>query len=178
MTTSLQLLAPRPWASRKHPSTYTRSTAAHIQRVSLSLLTLASSRQWTDPLFTTYISPDYHAEFEHAGGVPLHTWKAYIEHHERLAERYPDYRFDCLDSVSDVFEKTGSGSVYLLLRVVGQPMGVVRESVIVMYWERVGAVREEEVGKVEGVDEGEEMGKGERWRCVGQKVVRGMLWNA
>ncbi|KAF2164443.1 hypothetical protein M409DRAFT_25321, partial [Zasmidium cellare ATCC 36951] len=124
MSTSLQLLAPRPWASRKNPSTYTRETAKYIQRISLELMALASSQQWTHPLFQKYISPSYHAEFDHAGGVPLHTWQAYIDHHDRLAEKYPEYRFEALDSVSDVYEKNGTGSVYLLLRVTGQPSSV------------------------------------------------------
>lgn len=180
MTTSLQILAPRPWASRKAPSTYTRPTALHIEKISLQLLSLTSSRNWTHPLITQYISPTYHAEFDHACGVPLHTWKAYVEHHERLAGRYPQYRYEALDSVSDVYDKGGTGSVYMLLRVHGQPVGVLRESIIVLYWERTGGgVTEigEDVGmKREGKEE--EMRGNERWICVGQKVVRGMVWNA
>lgn len=62
----------------------------------------------------------------------------------------------------------------MLLRVTGQPSSVVRESIIVMYWERVG----EGEMNVEGNAEEEEERKRETWRCVGQKVVRGMLWNA
>lgn len=101
------------------------------------------------------MNADFHTEFDHANGVPLNSWKDYVEHHERLAAEYPAYRFEILDSVADVYEDSGAGTVYLLLRVEGHPADVIRESTLVMYWQR----------------------RDDQWLCHGQKVIRGMNWD-
>lgn len=150
---SLDLLNPRPFASRNHA--WISETAKQIEQTSLELIRLASSREWKNPVFG-HITPDYKAEFDHSDGVDLDSWDAYVKHHERLATANPEYRFESLDSVADIYENTGTGSVYILLRVTGHPVNVVRESIIVMYWKR----------------------EREEWKCHGQKVIRGMLWNA
>lgn len=150
---SLDLLNPRPFASRKHA--WISETAKEIEQISVELIRAASARDWSNPLFK-HVVPEYKAEFDHSDGVDLDSWDAYVKHHERLSTSNPEYCFETLDSVADIYENTGTGSVYILLRVTGHPANVVRESIIVMFWKR----------------------EEDDWKCTGQKVIRGMFWNA
>ncbi|EME43949.1 hypothetical protein DOTSEDRAFT_24059 [Dothistroma septosporum NZE10] len=150
---SLDLLNPRPWASRRRVPA--GAIADTIDKWSQELIIAASNRDWTNPSLRR-ITPDFRAEFEHSNGIPINSWAEYRGIHEGIAADFPDYRFQTLDGVAEVDEKRGTGAVWLLLRVEGHPKDQVRESIIVFNWRCTD----------------------ETWVCYKQKVVRGMLWDA
>ena len=151
-TSSLELLNPKPWASRKHA--YTSETARELEDVSVKLLQAASARDWANVAFAKYILPDFVAEFDHSEGKSLDSWQAYVAHHERIATANPEYSFEVLNTAADVYESSGKAIIYLLLRVSGHPKNVQRESIMLMHWRR----------------------KQNEWRCYKERVIRGLHW--
>lgn len=43
-----------------------------------------------------------------------------------------EYRFEAMNASAQVFEASGTGTVHVLLKVVGHPRAVVRESVVIV----------------------------------------------
>ncbi|PIA93965.1 hypothetical protein CB0940_04652 [Cercospora beticola] len=152
MDKSLEVLNPKPWASRKH--TYTSETAKTLESLSRQIMEAATARDWQNTLFTKYVAPKFIADFEHSAGQVLDSWQAYIEHHERIASQNPYYGFEVLNTAADVYELSGKAIIYVLLKGFGHPKNVQRESIMLMYWRRR-----------EGL-----------WRCHKEKVIRGLHW--
>ncbi|KAF7195184.1 hypothetical protein HII31_03390 [Pseudocercospora fuligena] len=152
MGKSFDLLNPKPWASRRH--SYTSETAKQLEALTEQLLVEASNQDWRNPIFR-YMDPEFTAEFEHAGGRVLDSWQVYIDHHNKVAEANPGYRFEVLNIAADVYEASGSAVIYALLKVFDHPKDVVRESIILMQWRR----------------------SHNEWKCYKERVIRGMDWN-
>lgn len=129
--TSLDLLGARNWVTQE---AYTTSSpvGAELERLTTEILEKASRQQWDDPLLFQHVVPDFIGEFDHSNGEKIDSFAAYRAHHGKLVEENPEYRFYPMNVSAQVYGSNGTAAVHVLLKVVGHPRDVVRESVVIV----------------------------------------------
>ena len=135
---SLSMLLSQNSASTKSGHTDRSSTVHLLEELSSNMIHRINTRDWTHPDFKDILTEDYVAYLEYQEEPVLRGREAYIDGYRAFAEANPSYSIELVSVNADVHEKSGTAGVWMLLKVVGHPSDVLRESVTIAYWRRKG----------------------------------------
>lgn len=121
-------LSSKPSASQeKSPS------AIHIEDLCARAANVISTRNWDDQILLDHFAPDFEAFVEHSDTPVVRGAKDWMKVYAKLAADNPDYRNEVVSMISDVDEKAGTATVWMLMRIFGHPKDMVRESVTIIH---------------------------------------------
>jgi hypothetical protein len=151
-SSSLSILAPKPWVPQLDPSKSTSPDAALLENLSRQLINCFCTQDWNNPLLQL-ATPNFSAYIDHAE-ARVRSFDEHVEFHKALHAAHPEYVYEVDNVSADVDDGKGLASVWALLTVTGYPAQIRRESLTVLSWRRR---------------------KG-KWRCYKQLGIRGVNW--
>ena len=111
-------------------------TAQLLEDLTCRVVQRVAAHDFTHPDFDEAISDDYTAYLDYQETPLAHGKQAFLDNYRAFAAANPDYTIQPISVVADVHENNCTASVWMLLKVEGQPRDVQRESVTLVYWRR------------------------------------------
>ena len=110
-------------------------TASYVECLCTRVVECISTRSWDDTIFE-HFTPGFQAFVEHSDKPLVRSAEEYIDLYKRKAEDNPRYRGEVLNASADVNKEKGKATVWLLIRIHGDPEDVIRESVTIAFVRR------------------------------------------
>lgn len=134
--TSLQMLLSERLISNDTFRRTRTPTAQLLEDITYRLLDHVAAHDWTNPDFAAILSEDYSAHLDYQEEPFVRGRDTFIDNYRTFTDSNPDYKITPISLLADVHENNSTAAVWMLLKVVGHPPDVQRESVTIIYFRR------------------------------------------
>lgn len=112
------------------------SSRSHLEQVTREIVECINNREWSPTPWIRHISEDFEVCLDHLGKPSIFGKDKFLNCWQKYTEANPDYHCEILNLTVTVREKTGTATVWLSMRITGDPPNTQRENVTLTYWRR------------------------------------------